>query len=181
MKKGIESANIETLGACVLKKAGISDAPAFARINEKIWGTTATQEIVDYFRKGISRFQDGYYLALVEDQVVATSEAFPIAEKLPVFQLDQIEDQVDLHHPDGRFYYIHIIQVLPDFRKRGIGSLLLEKQVEVARNMKLAEVCGIVIADQMAHWNHHGFVEEGQWTKYKEFGYFKWAKKQICP
>jgi hypothetical protein len=65
-----------------IKKAKLSDAESFAKINEVIWGTPATKSIIDYFIKGISCFRDGYYLAESEGVFVGSSEGFPILRSL---------------------------------------------------------------------------------------------------
>jgi hypothetical protein len=79
-----------------IKKAEPSDAESFAKINEVIWGTPATESIIDYFTKGISLFRDGYYLAESKGVFVGSSEGFPIKEKIPISVLAEIEDPVGL-------------------------------------------------------------------------------------
>jgi GNAT superfamily N-acetyltransferase len=159
-----------------IKKAKLSDAESFAKINEVIWGTPATKSIIDYFIKGISCFRDGYYLAESEGVFVGSSEGFPIKEKLPISMLAEIEDPVDLFCPEGRYYYVHIIQVYPEFRNRGVGDMLLKTQINVARGLYIPQVCGIAISNQLDHWIKSGFSAEGQaWETYKNFGLFKWV------
>lgn len=108
-----------------------------------------------YFEKGISVFAQGYYLAEMDGEVAGNTEGFPIQRKIPIAMLSELEDQIDLFEPQGQFYYIHIIQVLPSFRRRGIGNALLKKQIEVARRKEILEVCGIGIAEQIPYWVVH--------------------------
>ncbi len=163
-----------------IKKAEPSDAESFAKINEVIWGTPATESIIDYFTKGISLFRDGYYLAESRGAFIGSSEGFPIKGKIPISVLAEIEDPVGLFEPEGRYYYIHIIQVYPEFRHKGIGDMLLKAQIDVARSLHIPQVCGIAISNQLDHWLKSGFSVEGQeWETYKDFGLFKWVSMDL--
>jgi GNAT superfamily N-acetyltransferase len=87
---------------------------------------------------------------------------------------------VDLFYPEGRYYYIHVIQVYPEFRNMGIGDMLLKAQIDVARSLHIPQVCGIAISNQLGHWVKSGFGVEGQeWETYKDFGLFKWVSMNL--
>ena len=159
-----------------IKKAELSDAESFAKINEVIWGTPSNKSIIDYFAKGISLFRDGYYLAESKGVFIGSSEGFPIKEKIPISTLAEIEAPVDLFEPEGRYYYIHIIQVYPEFRNMGVGDMLLKTQISVAGGLYIPQVCGIAISNQLDHWVKSGFSAEGEaWEAYKNFGLFRWV------
>lgn len=162
-----------------IKRATVSDAGHFARINEAIWGAPASDEIVGYFTKGITRFPKGYYLAETGGEYIGSSEGFPIKERIPIASLTCVEDPVDLYDPEGSYYYIHIIQVYPAYRNSGIGNRLLKAQVKAAQSLKLDRICGIAISTQLNHWLRSGFVAEGDWEAYKKFGLFKWIVLRI--
>lgn len=163
-----------------IKKAELSDAESFAKINEVIWGTPASKSIIDYFTKGISLFRDGYSLVESRGAFIGSSEGFPIQGKMPISVLAEIEDPIDLFEPEGRYYYIHIIQVYPEFRNRGIGDMLLRTQISVARSLHIPQVCGIAVSNQLDHWVRSGFSAEGEeWERYKDFGLFRWVSMNL--
>ena len=62
---------------------------------------------------------------------------------------------------DGRRGYIYHAGVLREYRKRGIGSALVETALEKLRSMRLTKIGILVFADNaagLAFWRKHGFI-----------------------
>ncbi len=163
-----------------IRKAELSDAESLAKMHEAIWGIPATNDMIEYFTKGISRFRNGYYLAESEGVCAGSSEGFPIEEKLPISTFGEIDDPIDLFEPEGKYYYVHVIHVYPEFRNRGIGNMLLKTQINVAKSLHIPQICGIAISNKLNHWVKSGFsAETGEWEAYKDFGLFKWISMSL--
>ena len=118
-------------------------------------------------------FRDGFLLARCGRKIAGSSEGFPIADMPSVAELDALEDPLDIFVADGLFYYLHVIQVLPGFRGRGIGDRLLERQIATARGRGATAMGGIALADRVGHWERRGFRGTGEWGSYRQCGRFQ--------
>ena len=79
----------------------------------------------------------------------------------------------------GKYYYIHIIQVLPEFQNQGIGDLLFKIQLDIALENNAQYICGMASKEKISHWMKYGFEQYGELESYKEFGMFKWIKMKM--
>lgn len=157
-----------------IKKADPSDAPIFARLTHYFWNSPLTEDLIHRYREHIQSFQAGFVLALIGDRVVGSAEGFPIRGIQPISQLDQHRGPIALFDLDGKYYYIHIIQVLPEYQKQGIGDTLFKDQLKVARISKAEYICGMAFSDKLAHWLNYGFRTWGKVEPYQSYGLFQW-------
>lgn len=163
----------------IIREAGASDLPDYVAICMKIWGGKDAQKITSHFEKSFSIFNPGYSIALIDQEKVGTGEGLPIRNKLPITEMNRVEEAIDLYEPNGDYFYIHGIEVLPEYRKMGIGRELLEYNLNLAKKMNCRQVCGIGIYENIDFWIKQGFETEGQWQQYKEVGKFIWIYKQL--
>lgn len=162
-----------------IREAVISDLPAYVHICMEIWGGKDYEKISNRLKKSFSIFNSGYSIALIDNKVVGTGEAFPVIEKLNVTGMNGVEDVIDLYAPDGKYFYIHGIEVLSKYRKLGIGRALLDYNIDLANKLNCAQIYGIGIHENIDFWFNHGFKSEGTWQSYKNFGRFIRIYKQL--
>ena len=81
--------------------------------------------------------------------------------------MNRVEDTIDLYTPKGEYFYIHGIEVLPEYRKLGIGRALLDYNINPAKKLNCTQACGIEIYENIDFWHDHGFESEGTCQQYK--------------
>lgn len=162
-----------------IKKASPSDASTFAQLTHHFWSSPLTEDLIRRYREHILSFQNGFALALIGDRVVGSAEGFPIREIQPISQLDQRRGPVALFDLNGKYYYIHIIQVLPEYQRQGIGDALFKNQLEVARIQKAEFVCGMAFSEKTGHWLNYGFQAWGKVESYQSYGLFQWIIMEL--
>lgn len=177
IRENFQSQSIKSMIA--IRRAEKTDADIFSKICMEIWGGTDAVKISNYFSKAITVFKSGYFLATLKNEIIGTGEGFPIREKLEISQMNQVEDPVDLYDQNGAYFYIHGIEILPDYRKNGFGSRIVNEYVKTARSFHCKEICGIAISGNINFWLKQGFTIEGGFHQYKNFGEFAWVSKNL--
>ncbi|MCD6523339.1 MAG: GNAT family N-acetyltransferase [Candidatus Diapherotrites archaeon] len=68
-----------------------------------------------------------------------------------------------LHKKDDDVWHIHTLNVLDSYRKKGIGSKLVEKAIQHVKNRKGNTI--LVQSDILAHgfWRKKGFEKKGKY------------------
>ena len=163
----------------IVREAVISDLPAHVDICMEIWGGKDYEKVFYHFEKSFSIFNPGYSIAATDNVKVGTGEALPISEKLSITEMNRIEEAINLYEPNGNYFYIHGIEVLPKYRRNGIGCALLEYNLNLAKKLNCQQICGIGIYENIDFWIKQGFETEGEWQQYKNVGQFIWIYKQL--
>jgi GNAT superfamily N-acetyltransferase len=140
-----------------------------------IWNDNLKSSDLEIIFKHIKLFPRGHIIARIGDINVGSSIAFPINEK-PSIEIFNKKHPYDFISLKGKLYYIHVIQVLPEFRNEGIGTKVLEKQIEVAKDIKCKNVVGYSIENEINRWERKGFKSYGKISEYKNFGKVKWIE-----
>ncbi len=153
---------------------GREAARALADMTGAIWNEQIDEEDYARFFENISLFPEGHLLVTCGQKVVATSQGFPMA-RVPTFhELNQ--GIYTLFCYRGEYYYLHLIQVLPEYRRQGIGDMLLKAQIDAARRAGCKQIVGIAHENSVAHWLKNGFDElEAGWGTYGGYGRFLWV------
>ncbi len=162
-----------------IREAATSDLPAYVHICMEIWGGKDYDKIFNHFEKSFSTFNSGYSIAAIDNVTVGTGEAFPIGKKISVTELNRVEAAIDLYEPGGEYFYIHGIEVLPKYRRLGIGLALLDYNINLAQKLNCKQVCGIGIYENIDFWLKQGFDTEGAWQQYRNVGQFTRIHKQL--
>ncbi len=156
-----------------------SDLPGYVNICMKIWSGKDYEKIFNHFEKSFSIFRPGYSIASFDKEIVGTGEGLPITKKLSITEMNRVEEAIDLYEPNGEYFYIHGIEVLPKYRKLGIGRAILHYNINLAKKLNCQQVCGIGIYENIDFWLKQGFESEGTWQQYKNVGQFIWIHKQL--
>jgi ribosomal protein S18 acetylase RimI-like enzyme len=75
---------------------------------------------------------------------------------------DMLVGNATVRPPDETGTAVVIVRILPEFRRRGLGSAYLEHEIEAARRLEPANIDTVVLAsnqDGLAFALAHGFVE----------------------
>jgi len=119
--------------------------PRFARPLEQLqrdcFPTLGENELMreEHFLNHCSLFPEGNFVALWRDRVIGLGSGFLID-----FDFDQAQHSFQEiisggfysnHDPDGAWYYGGDISVHPDFRRRGVGSMLYEARMGVIKDL----------------------------------------------
>lgn len=119
--------------------------PAHARLLEQLqrdcFPTLGADELMreEHFLNHCRLFPEGNFVAIGEDRVIGLGSGFLIdfdfAHAQHSFQEIIAGGFYSNHDPAGDWYYGGDISVHPDFRRRGVGSLLYEARMDVVKRM----------------------------------------------
>ena len=140
-----------------------------------IWNDETDKDIYKKMNNYMNRFNKGYLIASLSETEVGSSIAFPI-NHIPDFDEVNNTNIYDLFNPEGMYFYIHIIQLLPEYRNSGFGIRLLKYQLDTAVKNNCHTVIGMGIDRELELWRKCGFIDFGEFGNYKNFGRFKWLK-----
>lgn len=143
-----------------------------------IWDDNIKTSDLDTIFKHIKLFPKGHIIVKIGDINVGSSIAFPISKK-PSFEVFNTNHPYDFISIKGEIYYIHVIQVLPEYRNKGLGSKILEQQIRVAQEIKCKYVVGYSVDNEISRWERKGFKSYGSLSQYKSFGKVKWIEMPI--
>jgi GNAT superfamily N-acetyltransferase len=163
----------------VIKEAvDYDDAVIISKQTAQIWNSETGEETYKKMNKYINKFKKGFIIAKLSNEIIGSSIAFPM-DHIPDFDEVNNRNIYDLINLSGKYFYIHIIQLLPGFRNRGFGIRLLKHQLKTAEENKFSTVIGMGIDRELDLWKKCGFTPFGEFGKYKNFGRFKWLKKAV--
>jgi GNAT superfamily N-acetyltransferase len=154
------------------------DAVIISRHIADIWKDRIDQAYYDKMAQHIAQFNDGYIIGYFADKPIASSIAFPI-DRIPSFEEINAGNIYDFFKIDSKYYYIHILQVIEEYRNRGFGITLLRHQIETARNHKYRTIIGMSIDRELSLWKKCGFRDFGKFGFYKNYGRMKWIRMNI--
>lgn len=110
------------------------------------------------FEQRIRTFPDSFFVAELEGKVVGFINGSVINGKVIY---DDLFHDTNLHIPEGKYQTVFGLDVIPTYRKKGIGELLMAHMIETARN---AGRYGLVLTckEHLIHYyEKFGFVNLG--------------------
>lgn len=110
------------------------------------------------FEQRIRTFPDSFFVAELEGKVVGFVNGSVINGKVIY---DDLFHDTKLHIPEGKYQTIFGLDVMPEYRKKGIGELLMAHMIETARD---AGRYGLVLTckEHLIHYyEKFGFVNLG--------------------
>ncbi len=162
----------------VIKRAELTNSVNFAKLNCSFWNTSYN-DCEKFYQNTMRLFLNGYFLAELNSKIVGSSEGFPIESMKPISSLNTNRGAHDLFNLNGKYYYIHLIQVLSEFQNRGIGDLLFKAQLNTGLKHGAEYVCAMSVEKKIHHWIKYGFEEYGKSEYLEKFGILKWLKMKI--
>lgn len=106
----------------------------------------------------INNYPEGFLVCECEGKVVGQVNSGATDK-------DDISDeefkQLIGHDPDGDNIVIFSLSVMPEFRKRGVGSKLLTRFVEQAKDLGKSKVMLLCKEDMVDYYARHGFRDNG--------------------
>jgi len=116
-------------------------APALEQLQRVCFPTLGDNELMreEHFLNHCRLFPEGNFVALIDDQVVGLGSGFLIdfdfCHAQHSFQEIINGGYYGNHDPEGDWYYGGDISVHPDFRRRGVGSLLYAARKDAVRRL----------------------------------------------
>ena len=101
-----------------------------------IWKDNIDNSYYNKMYNYISKFNDGYLIGFLSNNPIASSVAFPV-DGIPSFTEINNGNIFDFLNRKGKYYYIHIIQVIKNFRNKGFGIKLLKYQINTAKKINI--------------------------------------------
>lgn len=145
-------------------------AAALEQLQRDCFPTLGEQELMraDHFLKHCELFPEGNFVAIADGRVVGLGSGF-----LTDFNFDHPDHTFmeiiaggyfTNHDPNGDWYYGSDISVHPDYRRRGIGSMLYEARKDIVRKRnRKGIVAGGLIPGYAAYkdrLNPHEYVDQ---------------------
>ncbi|MCY3781424.1 MAG: GNAT family N-acetyltransferase [Chloroflexi bacterium] len=120
--------------------------PRYARALEQLqrdcFPTLGAEELMreEHFLNHCKLFPEGNFVALLDERVIGLGSGFLIDFDFEQAQ-HSFQEIIDggyysHHDPQGDWYYGADISVHPDFRRRGVGSLLYGARKDIVRGLK---------------------------------------------
>lgn len=138
----------------VIKTLKLQHAVALEQLQRDSFPTLAESELMvaAHFLKHAELFPEGNFVALYDDKVVGLGSGFLIDFDFDhpnhTFMEIIARGYYTHHDPKGDWYYGGDISVHPDYRKRGIGSLLYAARKNIVKTLnKKGIVAGGLIPD----------------------------------
>jgi len=154
------------------------DAVIIGNMLAKLWNDKIEKSDYDLIFRYINLFPKGHLIALRNSEPIASSIAFTISIKPSINEFSS-KHPYDFFSDNGKFYYIHVIQVLPEFRNIGIGTKILNRQIIAAREKGCDYVTGFSVDKELYRWEKKGFISIGEFGEYKNFGRVKWIEMRL--
>ena len=111
----------------------------------------------DTFRVRLQQFPERFFVAECDGAVIGIVNG--CASNLPL-----IEDRLfhkEGHEPDGCNQMIFGLAVLPDYQRRGIGAMLMQRIIAFSRERGMKTVVLTCKAHKVAYYAKFGFVDLG--------------------
>ena len=138
--------------------------PRYARALEQLqrdcFPTLGADELMSeaHFLNHCRLFPEGNFVALHEDRVIGLGSGFLIDFDFDHAQ-HSFQEIIDggyysNHDPDGDWYYGGDISVHPDFRRRGVGSLLYEARKGIVKKLNRRGIVAGGLIPGFAEYKH---------------------------
>jgi len=114
----------------LVRNARDQDVPAVAEINTEAFSSYGIAETLETFQFRLRAFQDGFIILVADNEIAAygCSEKW-LTEREPVLN----ENSLVTHQLEGRIFCITGMAVKTKYQKRGYGTLILNRLLEIAR------------------------------------------------
>ncbi len=136
-----------------LRPARLDDLPKITRLEQRVWKELSA----DYqdLRRRFLQFPKGLQVAFVYSELAGFCSSC-------LFDVDAVEAPLDEHFPPrhvpgGKYFFLLGLTVNPAFRKRGVGTELVKREVALARRLRCRKVQLIANAESQGLFEAAGF------------------------
>ena len=136
-------------------------------ISDQIW--VNYQENDEVFAEKLQLFPQGCWVAMLDNEMVGYTMAFPALLKFPPSLNEFLGGIVD--NPDCLYW--HDIGILPKARGYGLGKMAMDTIINTARDCGLGILAGISVNNSSEYWKSLGsvpYVMDGVEDKIKSYG-----------
>lgn len=141
----------------IIRKATEADARAIHLVESTCFPPLEAAD-EQCIKERILKFNDYFWVAEQDSKIVGTiNGCCTNHDKI----YDDLYEDVNLHNPNGKYYAIFSLAVLPEYQKQGIASKLMDKAINISReNNKqgLVLACKDKLIDMYKHlgYSHLG-------------------------
>lgn len=143
-----------------VRKANMLDIKRIAEI-ERICFPPAEAASFSSFEKRMDAFLECFLVIEEKKQIIGFIDGMVIDEEKIT---DILFEDASLHKKDGAWQSVFSLAVLPEYTKRGVGAILMEHFIEMARNDG-RKGCILTCKDHLVHY-------------YSKFGYEKLGRSE---
>jgi len=141
-----------------IRKASLMDLDKVVNI-ETICFPEAEAATRDSFKKRLITFPESFLVAELDGELIGFINGSVIEEKII---RDEYYSDVSFHNPKGDYQSIFGLDVLPQYRGKGIAAILMEELIIVA---KKAERKGMTLCckeEKIPYYKKFGFIAIGK-------------------
>ncbi|MGF6907475.1 GNAT family N-acetyltransferase [Fusobacterium sp. PH5-44] len=140
-----------------IRKATASDLDSIIKI-EQICFPPAEAASDKSFRDRFKVFGENFIVAIKNNQVIGfINGATTDKEELP----DELYHDADLHKADGNYQTVFGLDVLPEYRKNGIGAMLIKELIDISKKRGKIAVVLTCKNEKIHYYEKFGFVNKG--------------------
>ncbi len=151
-----------------VRQARLRDIDGVAELERRVWKEMAASP--PRLRRRFQRFAPGFLVARAGKATVGF--CLGVRCDRDAREAEVGEDYPPAHVPDGRFYVLFALTVDPVFRRRGVASRLVSRQLRVAAGLECAKVQLVANAYSRPLFERSGFQVvrplEGLFTGFPE-------------
>lgn len=142
----------------LIRQATIHDIEDIAEIEKICFNTLEAASYLD-FKERFESFGEWFLVAILDDTIVGFINGASINDKI---LKDELYHDASLHISDGIYQSVFGLDVLPKYRRNGIGGLLLKYYIDLAyKNQKKAVV--LTCKDHLIdYYQSFGFIHLGR-------------------
>lgn len=142
----------------LIRNAKLSESKIIANIEAECF-PEAEAASEDEITRRMNTFLDNFFVAELDGKIVGFINGNTTDKpELP----DELYHDVSLHKPSGDYNTVFGLDVLPDYRRRGIGLSLLKHYVDVSKQRKKKGVI-LTCKDRLIHfYESGGFKNQGK-------------------
>lgn len=152
----------------IIRQATIKDLDIVAEI-EKICFPKAEAATRESFKDRLETFPESFLIAVLDGKIVGFINGSVINEKVI---RDEFYSEAAFHNPHGDYQSIFGLDVLPEYRARGIAAELVKALIDVAGKAGRKGLTLCCKNEKIHYYEKFGFVDIGK--SESEHGHAVW-------
>ncbi len=146
-----------------IKQAKLSDLEAIVKVENSAF-PPHRQASTESLKGRLELFPEGCLVALKNGEIIGFSTALIINDIRSLPELDVSDEE--LHSLNREIYWLRSIVIDPNHQKEGVGKLIMQKQLEKARNLNKKAFRFTAAQDVEGFYKKLGFT---MLTDYEDF------------